>query len=145
MSGVHPDGLGGPRTLVVASSPVELDDFRKRRYDQMVVVHARADGTFDPRVLPPFQRALVFADAADATAIRVAADYAAGRLGAGGIIEFVDPANNPEAAVGTIAAALPHMEVTVTALPAPARVRVVEAVPRPPARPSLLQRLRGRR
>ncbi len=145
MSGVHPDGLGGVRTLVVASSPVELDGFRKRRYDQMVVVHARADGTFDPRVPPPFERALVFADPADATAIRMAADYAAARLGAGGMIEFVDPANNPEAAVDTIAAALPHMEVTVTELPAPARARVVEAAPRTPAKPSLLQRLRGRR
>ena len=146
MSGVHPYGLGGPRVLVVASSPVELDAFRRRRYDRLVVVHAQADGTFDPRVQAPFERALVFADPAAVDVVRVAADYAAVRLGAGGIIEFVDPANNPDAAVSTIAAALPHMEVTVTALPAPGRPRVVEATPRtPPPKPALLRRARGRR
>ncbi len=145
MSGVHPDGLAGPRVLVVANSPVELDAFRKRRYDRIVVVHARADGSFDPRVQAPFDRAIIFADPADAAAVRTAADYAAALLGADGIIEFVDLANTPDATVSTLAAALPHMEVTVTALDSPARTRVVEAAPRTPPKLSLLQRFRARR
>ena len=146
MSGVHPDGLGGPRVLVVASSPIELDAFRRRRYDRLVVVHARADGTFDPRVQAPFERAIVFAEPTAPDAVRVAADYAAARLGADGIIEFVDHANNPDDVVSPIAAALPHMEVTITALPGPGHPRVIEATPRTPAaKPGLLRRARGRR
>lgn len=146
MSAARPHGLRGPRVLVVANGPVDLDRFRKRRYDRLVVVHAREDGTFDERVQPSFARALIAGDTTDAAYVRAAADFATARLESGGRIEFVDPAGDPAAALVSIATALPHLDVSVTKLPAPARATVVEAALGAAAerKRSFLRRLGGR-
>src|SRR5690349_1746447 len=113
MSAVRADGLGGPRVLVVSRGEIEIDRFRKHRYDHMVVVHARDDGSLDERVQPPFARALVTGDTTDPAHVRAAADYAVARLEEGGVVEFVDPTGGAEQGLAAVQAALPHLDVSV--------------------------------
>lgn len=125
MASVLSPALGGPRLLVLATGPVEIDHLRRLGFTEIAVTRQGPDGSYDDRIEGPFDHAIVTAPRIGGPTIRVAMTYAFERLAHNGVVQLIAP-DGMEDAHHAVAAALPDMIVEISSLPAPSTRRCVQ-------------------
>ncbi|MEO6471788.1 MAG: hypothetical protein ABIR57_07825 [Aeromicrobium sp.] len=115
--------------LVVADGEIDIDLLR-RRFTEIVVVHPRPDGSFDPLVGDGFDRAFVSGRLEDPHALRSYIAFVRPRIRARARIEFLTTKDSLGDGMNALTRSLRNYNVTAQSWAEGTRILVAEEKPR---------------